>query len=92
MGKLQPYFCVLWIVKNPTKMIVHVIYKKKSFCVFQESLREKGRTPDQRDPRQPPNATPPSKDPEVINVTFSKVKGSMGLSIVAAKVSVIVKI
>ena len=31
--------------------------------------------------------TPPRQQPEVINVTFSKVNGSMGLSIVAAKVS-----
>ena len=52
---------------------------------FQESIRDrKERTPDPR--QQPP---PQAKEPEVINVTFSKVKNSMGLSIVAAKVSFI---
>ena len=32
-------------------------------------------------------ALPPGKEPEVTHVTFNKVNGSMGLSIVAAKVS-----
>ena len=31
--------------------------------------------------------SPPRQQPEVISVTFGKVNGSMGLSIVAAKVS-----
>lgn len=30
--------------------------------------------------------SPPKQQPEIINVTFNKVSGSMGLSIVAAKV------
>ena len=48
---------------------------------LQESIRErKDRTPDPRQQTLP-------KEPEIISVTFNKVKRSMGLSIVAAKVS-----
>ena len=52
---------------------------------LQESIRErKDRTPDPRQQQSLP------KEPEIISVTFNKVKRSMGLSIVAAKVSSIV--
>lgn len=73
-----------------------------NFRKLQESIRErKDRTAEQRpQPQQQPAQqqqqqqqgppSPLSKEPEVISVSFNKVKGSMGLSIVAAKVSVLV--
>ena len=54
-----------------------------TFHKLQDSIRErKDRTPDGRQQQQ---SLP--KEPEIIVVTFNKVKRSMGLSIVAAKVS-----
>lgn len=74
-------------------MFYSLVRSLMAFRKLQESLRErKDRAPDvrhqgpQQSPPQPGQA-PLSKDPEVITVTFNKVKGSMGLSIVAAKVS-----
>ncbi|XP_052808466.1 afadin-like isoform X2 [Mya arenaria] len=56
--------------------------------IIEDSLREKGRTPEH--PRADPRGgagpgTPGGREPEVVVVSFPKVKGSMGLSIVAAK-------
>ena len=69
-----------------------------NFRKLQESIRDrKDRTADpwqqaqqqQQQQQQSPQgpSSPISKEPEVIVVSFNKVKGSMGLSIVAAKVS-----
>ncbi|XP_053396807.1 afadin-like isoform X3 [Mercenaria mercenaria] len=67
----------------------------ESSQIIEESIRErKDRTPDPRQqaqqqvaPQQQPQgpSSPITKEPEVIVVSFNKVKGSMGLSIVAAK-------
>ena len=65
-------------------MFYSLVRTLKTFHKLQESIRErKDRTPS-TDSR-PQSSLP--KEPEIISVTFNKVKRSMGLSIVAAKVS-----
>ncbi|KAL4233546.1 Mllt4p [Mactra antiquata] len=79
----QPQASGLWTV--------HMTADDEASQIMEESLRErKDRVPDPRlqgsqpSPAQP-GQPPLSKEPEIITVTFNKVKGSMGLSIVAAK-------
>ena len=64
-------------------MFYTLVRSLMTFRNLQDSIRErKDRTPSDS---RPQSSLP--KEPEIISVTFNKVKRSMGLSIVAAKVS-----